>query len=124
VPHFGVPMRNKRVTLGLFILSAVICLALAGAACTSTGGAGKIRIGGSSNTLTYRLQVHIIGKGTVTLEPPGRDFPVGTVVTLSAAPAPGYRFNYFSFHNKKVSTPSFSLKMMTDIIVVANFGKK
>ena len=41
---------------------------------------------------TYRLNVNTIGNGSVTLNPPGGTYKAGTVVTLTAKPAPSFVF--------------------------------
>ncbi len=42
---------------------------------------------------SYRLNVNTIGNGSVTLNPPGGTYKAGTVVTLTAKPAPSFVFN-------------------------------
>jgi len=48
-------------------------------------------------TESYSLNVSIdpSGAGQVTLNPPGGNYPSGTVVTLTAIPAPGYVFDHW-----------------------------
>ena len=73
--------------------------------------------------LTYRLQVYVSGEGEVELDPPGIDFPVGTVVTLHAYPKAGYRLRHIIYNMEKVSSPVLKIKMNTDKMVVVNFIK-
>jgi len=40
----------------------------------------------------YRLNVNTLGNGSVTLDPPGGTYRAGTVVTLTAKPAPSFVF--------------------------------
>jgi uncharacterized repeat protein (TIGR02543 family) len=42
------------------------------------------------------ISVDPAGKGTVATTPPGGSHPAGTVVTLTAAPSPGYKFDHWS----------------------------
>ena len=46
--------------------------------------------------VTLSIDVVPVGSGTVTLDPPGGAYSVGTVVALTAAPAPGYVFVGYS----------------------------
>ena len=48
-------------------------------------------------SIVYALTVSINppGAGTITLVPPGKDYPSGTVVTLTAISEPGHEFDYW-----------------------------
>jgi hypothetical protein len=44
----------------------------------------------------YRLNVNTLGNGSVNINPPGGVYNAGTVVTLTAAPAPSFQFGGWS----------------------------
>lgn len=48
--------------------------------------------------VTLAVEVVPIGSGRVSLDPPGGQYPVGTVVILTATAAPGYVFSAYSGH--------------------------
>ncbi len=97
----------------------MLCILLPGMGCTSPAPAAASTP--TPGQLTYRLQVYVDGEGDVTLQPPGRDFPVGAVVTVFAYPKPGSRFAYFVYHNQKITASTIRFTMKTDLIVTAVF---
>jgi hypothetical protein len=68
----------------------------------------------------YTLAVTIQGSGSVALSPPGGVYDAGTVVTLSAAPASGYRFSGWSGALTGTANPA-SLTMDANKTVTATF---
>jgi hypothetical protein len=117
----GVSMRAAAMVL--------LCVLLSGTGCASPAPAVTPAPATPKHTpgpglLTYRLQVYVDGGGRVELEPPGRDFPVGTVVTVSAYPAEGSRFSYFIYNKKKSTSPTLRLTMKTDMMVTAVFVRE
>ena len=70
---------------------------------------------------SFGLGVAVEGPGAVTLEPPGGAYPAGTVVTLTAEPAPGSAFLGWSGDLGGAANPA-TLTMDADRAVVAHFG--
>ncbi len=111
---------NSIIKKIILCLKAVLFFSLlSGTTCTTTVENDK----GEVQALTYRLQVYISGEGEVELDPPGMDFPVGTVVTLHVYPKAGYRLRHIIFNMEKVTSPVLRIKMNTDRIVVVDFMK-
>lgn len=72
--------------------------------------------------ITYSLSVSVdpSGAGSVTLTPPGGNYPSGTVVTLKAVPAPGYSFDHWSGDASGTSLTT-TITMESDKSVGAHF---
>jgi hypothetical protein len=70
----------------------------------------------------YTLAVSISPSesGTVTLEPQGGNYPSGTLVTLTAIPTPGYKFDHWS-GDASGTTTAVTLTMNSNERVTANF---
>jgi hypothetical protein len=69
---------------------------------------------------TYSLGVSVVGSGSVAVSPPGPAYSDGTVVTLTASPAPGFRFQSWSGSLVGSANPSL-LTMNADKAVTASF---
>lgn len=70
---------------------------------------------------SFALGVSVEGPGGVTLEPSGGAYPAGTVVTLTAEPAPGSAFLGWSGDLGGAANPA-ALTMDAQRAVVAHFG--
>lgn len=75
----------------------------------------------SENAPEYTLTINIVGNGTVTKSPDQASYPVGTSVTLTATPAPGWNFVNWSGDLSETITP-VTITMDSDKIITANFG--
>jgi uncharacterized repeat protein (TIGR02543 family) len=62
------------------------------------------------------------GGGTITLTPPGGSYTSGTQVTLTAVPAPGYKFDHWSGDASGTST-AVTLTMDSNKSVIAHFKR-
>lgn len=70
----------------------------------------------------YELRVEIQGSGSVELDPPGGVYPEGTVVTLTAEPAPGFEFRGWSGDLSGDASPT-TLRVDSTSQVGARFRK-
>lgn len=68
----------------------------------------------------YALSVGVAGSGTVSLDPPGSAYEAGTLVTLTAVPDPGWRFDSWSGDLSGSENPA-DLVMDADKTVTASF---
>ena len=71
-------------------------------------------------TPRFALNLTTIGNGSVTFDPPGGNYEVGTVVTLTATPDSGATFEGWSGALSGLATPT-TLTMDTDKDVTASF---
>ena len=57
----------------------------------------SVEVRGSGYLTTYALNVYVTpsGKGSVAVDPPGTTFDEGMIVTLTAQPGTGYRFDHW-----------------------------
>ncbi len=69
----------------------------------------------------YTLTVDTIGPGTVTLDPPGGNYPHGTSVLLTAHAASGARFDYWMGDLAGTANPA-TILMGSSHAVTARFG--
>jgi len=70
----------------------------------------------------YNLSTAVssIGMGTITLDPPGGIYAMGTTVTITASANPGYTFSHWS--GQAIGTdPSIPITMNANKIITANF---
>ncbi len=67
--------------------------------------------GTGSSPFPYTMSTQIIGSGSVTLTPPGGVYDPGTLVTLTAKPAPGWEFR--SWHGDILGSGSASTDSVT-----------
>ena len=72
-------------------------------------------------TDTHTLITHVVGSGTVTLNPPGGVYDYGTSVGLTAEPAAGWHFTGWTGDLTGTINPQ-SLDMTTDHAVTATFS--
>jgi agmatine deiminase len=70
----------------------------------------------------YTLTTNTVGQGGVTLNPPGGTYDEGTVVTLTAVPAAGWQFDYWSGDLSGSQNP-INITMNADKTVTANFSE-
>jgi Zn-dependent metalloprotease/PKD repeat protein len=70
----------------------------------------------------YTLTVNTVGQGSVTLDPPGGTYPEGTVVTLTATPDSGWKFDNWSGDLTGTANPD-TITMDADKTVTANFSE-
>ncbi len=70
----------------------------------------------------YTLTVNTVGQGSVTLDPPGGTYPEGTVVTLTATPDSGWKFDNWSGDLSGSTNPT-TITMDSDKTVTANFSE-
>jgi hypothetical protein len=68
----------------------------------------------------FTITVNIVGSGAVTLNPPGGVYAGGTVVTLTATPASGFKFTGWSGGLSGTSNPA-SLMLTSDKTITATF---
>jgi len=68
----------------------------------------------------YRLNVNTLGNGSVTLNPPGGTYRAGTVVTLTAKPAPSFVFGGWKGALTGLTSPR-TLVMNAHLNVTATF---
>jgi len=68
----------------------------------------------------FTITVSTVGSGTVTLNPPGGVYAGGTVVTLTATPAPGFKFINWSGGLTGSTNPA-SLMLTGDKTITATF---
>jgi uncharacterized repeat protein (TIGR02543 family) len=76
--------------------------------------------GGSSPDPTFTLAVTASGNGTITLNPPGGAYAVGTVVQITATPATGFTFTGWSGAVTGIANP-ITITMDGDKTVTATF---
>jgi hypothetical protein len=69
----------------------------------------------------YALDVVVSGAGTVTLDPPGGSYPLGTAVTLTAIPQSGWYFSGWSGATSGAANP-LGLVVDGDTAVTAQFN--
>lgn len=77
------------------------------------------------NTITYTLTASVnpgVG-GTITANPVGPTYPSGTLVTLTATPASGYKFDNWNVDGGSNSNISIQVMMNANHSVVANFSE-
>jgi uncharacterized repeat protein (TIGR02543 family) len=70
----------------------------------------------------YTLTTNVVGNGTVTLNPPGGVYDAGTVVTLTAAPDPGWQFDGWSGDLSGSTNPT-TINMNSNKSVTATFSE-
>jgi uncharacterized repeat protein (TIGR02543 family) len=70
----------------------------------------------------YTLTVNTVGQGSVTLNPPGGTYDEGTVVTLTAQPASGWTFDYWTGDLTGSQNPD-TITMDSDKTVTATFSE-
>jgi C1A family cysteine protease len=68
------------------------------------------------------LTVNTVGQGSVTLNPPGGTYDDGTVVTLTAVPGSGWKFDNWSGDLSGTANPT-TLTMDANKTVTANFSE-
>jgi hypothetical protein len=71
----------------------------------------------------YTLQVSIVGDGNITIDPPGADYSQGTVVSLTANPAAGWKFEGWS-GDVSDSTNPVAVVMNSNKSIIATFIKQ
>jgi len=75
--------------------------------------------------LTYNLNVSVSPQGSGSVSPTGGQYTAGTQVTVTATPASGYTFSYWSgnvqFSGTASNSPSITLTMNSNVNIVANF---
>ncbi len=69
---------------------------------------------------TYSLNVYVNPSGVGSVQPSGGQYTSGTVVTLTATPASGYTFAYWS-GDASGSSPTTTITMNSNKNIVANF---
>jgi uncharacterized repeat protein (TIGR02543 family) len=83
---------------------------------------GDKSISASFNALAeYNVSTSVTGSGTVSLIPPGESYFVGTGISLSATPDPGYQFDNWSGDVNSDQSP-FQAIVSGDMSVTANFS--
>ena len=70
----------------------------------------------------YKLNVNVVGSGTVTLSPPGGVYEPGTKVKLTAVPATNWEFVSWSGANNGVANP-ITVTMSSNKNVTATFNE-
>ena len=70
---------------------------------------------------TYTLTIDIAGSGSVSLDPPGGTYGKGTVVTLTAAPDPGWTFDGWVGEVADYDSLVTSVKMDADVNLSVTF---
>jgi hypothetical protein len=70
----------------------------------------------------YTLTVNTVGQGSVTLNPPGGVYDEGTVVTLTAVPDSGWKFDNWSGDLSGTANPT-TITVDDDKIVTAHFSE-
>jgi uncharacterized repeat protein (TIGR02543 family) len=70
----------------------------------------------------YTLTANTVGNGTVTSDPAGGTYDAGTVVTLTAAPDPGWQFDGWSGDSSGSDNPA-AITMNANKSVTANFSE-
>jgi Zn-dependent metalloprotease len=68
----------------------------------------------------YTLTTNVVGQGSITLDPAGGTYPEGTVVTLTAVPDAGWRFDSWSGDLSGTQNPT-TITMNSDKNVTATF---
>ncbi len=68
----------------------------------------------------YKLNVNIVGSGTVTLSPPGNVYEPDTKVQLTAVPAPNWEFVNWSGASNSVANP-ITITMNSNKTITATF---
>jgi uncharacterized protein (TIGR03437 family) len=84
-----------------------------------------------SLTATYQLQWKVTASvaqpslGSITIDPPGDDgfYPAGSIVLITAVPAPGYRFKNWS-GDSNITDPALSVSLTRPVSYIANFEVK
>ncbi|KYK31270.1 MAG: hypothetical protein AYK22_08100 [Thermoplasmatales archaeon SG8-52-3] len=71
----------------------------------------------------YTLNITINGKGVVDISPDNESYLYGAIVELSADPASGWRFDYWSGDLTGTDNPA-TINMTSDKNITANFKKK
>jgi pectate lyase/pectin methylesterase-like acyl-CoA thioesterase len=69
----------------------------------------------------FRLSLSTTGSGTIQSDPPGDKFPAGSRVTLTATPAPGWRFEGWSGDLTGTDNPAI-ITIDRDKSITANFA--
>jgi len=70
----------------------------------------------------YTLTTNTVGQGSITLNPPGGTYDVGTVVTVTADPDTGWQFDNWSGDLSGSTNPT-TITMDADKSVTANFSE-
>ena len=79
-----------------------------------------IQVSQSAQQTKYRLSINIEGEGSVVLDPAGGEYPAGTVVRATAAPASGYQFAGWG-RDASGSSLAITTTMNADQIFLASF---
>jgi uncharacterized repeat protein (TIGR02543 family) len=92
----------------------------------TTGKIGMVNSAGTGLSLTdfivrHSLTTDTFGYGSVALDPSGGTYDAGTVVTLTATPAPGYQFSSWSGDLSGANNPE-TITMNADKNVTAIFA--
>ncbi len=82
----------------------------------------SVDISGGVPPVQYTLTTNTVGNGSITLNPPGGVYDEGTVVTLTAAPDPGWQFDNWSGDLSGTANPA-TITMNSDKTVTANFSE-
>jgi sugar lactone lactonase YvrE len=83
----------------------------------ATGGGGG---GGGATVTTFKLSIATNGKGSVTASPAASSYAPGTVVTLTATPAPGSPWTGWTGAITGMANPA-TVTITKDTAVTANF---
>ncbi|HXB69622.1 MAG TPA: hypothetical protein VNY05_15330 [Candidatus Acidoferrales bacterium] len=104
-------------TAGLYSLVYKICEIGNPGNCSQATVSISLKV---NTTTTFKISISKNGKGTVTANPAGSSFAVGTVVTLTATPDPGQPWVGWGGACSGTAT-TCSLTMSSDKSVTANF---
>jgi uncharacterized repeat protein (TIGR02543 family) len=85
------------------------------------GSAMALRMSNNSTATTYTLTVNVTGSGSVAKSPDAASYASGTVVTLTAAPAPGFTFTNWSGDLSGTTSPT-TITMTGNKTVTAVFA--
>jgi hypothetical protein len=100
--------------------SAVLWLILGGVVIAGVAALLILKKDKPVTTVYYSLNLHTAGQGSIVLSPSGGRYAEGTLVTLTARPVIGWRFDNWSGDLTGIENPT-TIVMNSDKYVTANF---